>query len=42
MDEPRHGHSAIINPDGSFAAAADDAGDQMLVATLDLSQANGA
>ena len=38
MDEPRHGHSAIIHPDGAFAAAADDAGDQMLVATLDLSQ----
>jgi predicted amidohydrolase len=42
MDEPRHGHSAIINPDGAFAAAADDAGDQMLVATLDLSKAHGA
>jgi len=42
MDEPRHGHSAIIHPDGTFAAAADDAGDQMLVATLDLSQAHGA
>jgi predicted amidohydrolase len=41
MDESRHGHSAIIQPDGSFAAAADDAGDQMLVATLDLSLANG-
>jgi predicted amidohydrolase len=42
LDEPRHGHSAIIHPDGAFAAAADDAGDQMLVATLDLSQAHGA
>jgi len=42
MDEARHGHSAIIQPDGSFAAATDDAGDQMLVATLDLSLANGA
>lgn len=41
MDEPRHGHSAIIHPDGTFAAAADDAGDQMLVTTLDLSQAHG-
>ncbi len=41
MDEPRHGHSAIIHPDGAFAAAADDAGDQMLVATLDLSKAHG-
>jgi len=39
-DEPRHGHSAIINPDGTFAATADDAGDQMLVATLDLSKAD--
>ena len=42
LDEARHGHSAIIEPDGSFAAAADDAGDQMLVATLDLSLADGA
>ncbi len=42
MDEARHGHSAIIQPDGSFAGVADDAGDQMLVATLDLSLANGA
>ncbi len=42
MDEARHGHSAIIQPDGIFAAAADDAGDQMLVATLDLSKAHGA
>lgn len=42
MDERRHGHSAIIRPDGAFAAATDDAGDQMLVATLDLSQAHGA
>ncbi len=42
MDEPRHGHSAIIHPDGTFAAAADEAGDQMLVATLDLSKAHGA
>jgi len=41
-DEARHGHSAIIRPDGAFAAAADDAGDQMLVATLDLSRAHGA
>jgi predicted amidohydrolase len=41
MDESRHGHSAIIRPDGSFSAAADDAGDQMLVTTLDLSLANG-
>jgi len=41
MDEPRHGHSTIIQPDGTFATAADDAGDQMLVATLDLSLANG-
>jgi predicted amidohydrolase len=41
MDEPRHGHSAIIHPDGTFAAAADDAGDQMLVATLDLSLVHG-
>jgi predicted amidohydrolase len=40
MDEPRHGHSAIIRPDGTFAAAADDARDQMLVTTLDLSQAH--
>jgi predicted amidohydrolase len=40
-DEPRHGHSAIIHPDGTFTAAADDAGDQMLVATLDLSKAHG-
>jgi len=42
MDEARHGHSAIIRPDGSFAAAADDVGDQMVVATLDLSLADGA
>ncbi len=42
MDEARHGHSAIIRPDGAFAAMADDAGDQMLVATLDLSKADGA
>jgi predicted amidohydrolase len=42
MDEPRHGHSAIIHPDGTLSAAADDAGDQMLVATLDLSKAHGA
>jgi predicted amidohydrolase len=42
LDEPRHGHSAIIHPEGTFAAAADDAGDQMLVATLDLSKAHGA
>jgi len=42
MDEARHGHSAIIRPDGAFAAAADDAGDQRLVATLDLSKAHGA
>jgi predicted amidohydrolase len=42
MDEARHGHSAIIQPDGTFAAAADDGGDQMLVATLDLSKAHGA
>jgi predicted amidohydrolase len=42
LDEPRHGHSAILHPDGTFAAAAGDAGDQMLVATLDLSQADGA
>ena len=42
MDESRHGHSAIIHPNGTFAAAADDAGDQMLVTTLDLSEANGA
>jgi len=41
VDEPRHGHSAIIRPDGTFAAAADDTGDQMLVATLDLSKAHG-
>jgi predicted amidohydrolase len=41
-DEPRHGHSAIIQPDGAFAAAADDAGDRMLVATLDLSKAHAA
>ncbi|OHB79410.1 MAG: hypothetical protein A2Z25_21370 [Planctomycetes bacterium RBG_16_55_9] len=41
MDEARHGHSAIVRPDGTFAAAADDAGDQMLVAALDLSQAQG-
>jgi predicted amidohydrolase len=41
-DEPRHGHSAIILPDGTFAAAADDAGDQMLVATLDMSKAHAA
>jgi predicted amidohydrolase len=41
MDEARHGHSAIVRPDGTFAAAADDGGDQMLVATLDLSQAHG-
>ena len=40
MDEPRHGHSAIIQPDGAMAAAADDRGDQMLVATLDLSKAH--
>ncbi len=38
-DESRHGHSAIIHPDGTFAARADDAGDQMLMATLDLSKA---
>jgi predicted amidohydrolase len=42
LDEPRHGHSAIIFPDGAFAVAADDAGDQVLVATLDLSKAHGA
>jgi len=42
MDEPRHGHSAIIGPEGTFAAAADDTGDQMLVAALDLSKAHGA
>jgi len=42
MDEPRHGHSAIVRPDGSFAASADDAGDQMLVETVDLSLADGA
>jgi len=42
MDEPRHGHSAIIRPDGTFAAAADDMGDQMLIATLDLSKADSA
>jgi predicted amidohydrolase len=42
MDEPRHGHSAIVQPDGTFAAAAGDAGDQMLVATLDLSKTHGA
>jgi predicted amidohydrolase len=41
LDEARHGHCAIVNPDGTFAAAADDAGDQMLVATLDLSKAHG-
>lgn len=41
IDEPRHGHSAIIHPDGTFTAAADDAGDQMLVATVDLSRAHG-
>jgi predicted amidohydrolase len=41
MDERRHGHSAIIRPDGAFAAAADEAGDQMLVATVELSQAQG-
>jgi len=40
-DESRHGHSAIVHPDGTFAAVGDDAGDQMLVATLDLSQAHG-
>ena len=42
LDESRHGHSAIVNPDGTFAAAADDAGDRMLVATLDLSKAHAA
>lgn len=42
MDESRHGHSAIIRPDGGFTAAANDLGDQILVATLDLSLANGA
>lgn len=42
LDEPRHGHSAIINPDGSFVASADDRGDQMLVATLDLQRATAA
>ncbi|MCU0916485.1 MAG: carbon-nitrogen hydrolase family protein [Planctomycetes bacterium] len=42
LDDARHGHSAIIRPDGTFAAAADDGGDQMLVATLDLSQAHAA
>jgi predicted amidohydrolase len=42
LDEARHGHSAIIRPDGTFAAAADNAGDRMLVATLDLSQATAA
>ena len=51
LDEARHGHSAIIQPDGSFAVRhfppggecrTDDAGDQMLVATLDLSLADGA
>ena len=41
-DEPRHGHSAIICPDGTFAAAADDIGDRLLVATLDLAKAHGA
>ncbi len=42
MDEVRHGHSAIIQPDGTFAVAADDTGDQMLIATLDMSLASGA
>jgi predicted amidohydrolase len=42
LDERRHGHSAIVNPDGTFAAAADDAGDRMLVATLDPAQADAA
>jgi predicted amidohydrolase len=42
VDEARHGHSAIIRPDGGFAAAADDRGDQMLVAILDVSLADGA
>jgi predicted amidohydrolase len=41
-DEPRHGHSAIIHPDSTLAAGADSAGDQMLVATLDLSKAHAA
>lgn len=40
MDEARHGHSAIVRPDGTLAAAADDVGDQILVATLDLSRAH--
>jgi predicted amidohydrolase len=42
LDEARHGHSAIIRPDGTFAAATGDAGDQMLVAALDLSEVHGA
>jgi len=40
VDEARQGHSAIINPDGTFAAVADETGDQMLVATLDMSRAH--
>lgn len=42
MDEPRHGHSAIIQPDGVFTVAADDRGDQILIAALDLSKAHAA
>lgn len=41
-DEARHGHSAIINPDGTFAARTDDRGDVLLVATLDLTKADAA
>lgn len=41
-DIRRHGHSAIIRPDGTFAARTEDAGDEMLVATLELSQAHAA
>ena len=40
--KPRHGHSAVIAPDGRVVATAGDDPDRLLVATLDLSLATGA
>jgi deaminated glutathione amidase len=37
---PRHGHSAIIGPDGTVIQAADDDLERMLVTNLDISRAN--
>ncbi len=40
-EEGRHGHSAILAPDGSFLAAAQTESDRLLTAVLDLTRATG-